>query len=189
MDPPGTTPFLVRGGQIRWTARTSRMTQPARPTRPGNSSAIVKKDRTAVRKKILKAVAARIRDFSPMFLPSSGRAHLEEERIEKQRLEAYRKSLGLDATPTFGAVFSPLFADPKDPYRIALPPSLMNSAPVSPTPSTPSVHLPSPNSNPFMDSSAKNPSPSSLAPALPRIDPPKSSLPPQPTFSAPRRAF
>jgi hypothetical protein len=125
--------------------------------------------------------------FTDVFALERKKPSIEEERVERDRMEAYRKSLGLDPTPTFGTTFSPTLADPKDPYRIALPPALMNSAP---SPSlAPATHISAPN-NPFMDSTAKGGvAPSSLTPTLPKVDPPKSYLPPQPTFAAPRRSF
>jgi hypothetical protein len=128
--------------------------------------------------------------FTDVFALERKKPTLEEERVEKERMEAYRKMLGLDATPTFGAPLSPFLADPKDPYRIALPPALVSSTPaLAPaSPAAPS-HLTSPN-NPFIDPVPKSGlAPSSLTPTLPKVDPPKSYLPPQPTFAAPRRSF
>jgi hypothetical protein len=127
--------------------------------------------------------------FSDVFALERKKSTPEEERVERDRMEAYRKSLGLDPTPTFGASFSPLFADPKDPYRIAVPPALMNSSP-SPSPHPDAAsHVALPNANPFLDSPSKGVAPSSLTPSLPKTEPPKSYIPPQPNFAAPRRAF
>ena len=129
--------------------------------------------------------------FSDVFALERGKISPEEERSEKAWLEAYKKSLGLDPTPTFGGHFSPLFGDPKDPYRISTPPSLMDSMPSLPQAAgqASGSGITFPNSSPFSDPSSRSMNPSSLSPALPKMDPPKSSLPPQPSFAAPRRSF
>jgi hypothetical protein len=127
--------------------------------------------------------------FTDVFALERKKPTLEEERVERERMEAYRKSLGLDPTPTFGTTFSPMSADPKDPYRIALPPALMSSAPSSSVAPAPAAHVAAPK-NPFMDSGPKDATaPTSLTPTLPKVEPAKSYLPPQPTFLAPRRSF
>jgi hypothetical protein len=126
--------------------------------------------------------------FSDVFALEREKPSAEDEQIERDRLEVYRKSLGLTPTPTFGAKLSSPFKEENDPYRISTPPSLMDSVskPASLTP-TPGVALP--NSSLLLDTSARPFSPPSLTPALPKVDPPKSVLPPQPSFAAPRRAF
>ena len=116
------------------------------------------------------------------------RPSLEEQKEERERLDAYRKSLGLDPSPTFESPFAKEMKRAKDPYRIT-PAAMMGlpdtTSPVATNAATVAVFK----SSPYLDPAPKLTGSSSLAPALPKLDPPKTVLPPTPTFAAPRRAF
>jgi hypothetical protein len=131
--------------------------------------------------------------FSDVFALEREKPSVAEEEMEKARLEAYKRSLGLAATPVFSSKSMAAFADPNDPVRTILNPGgVMDSSPggsqangAGPKSSGVSGV---PNSL-FSDSASKAAGASSLTPVLPKAAPQKSLLPPQPTFAAPRRSF
>lgn len=117
------------------------------------------------------------------------RPSLEEQKQEHERLDAYRKSLGLDPLPTFGSPFAKEREQVKDPYRLASP-AITGLAPAPSITAPGSATTPAGSkTSPFSDPTPKLAGSSSLSPAPPKLDPPKTVLPPNPTFSAPRRVF
>jgi hypothetical protein len=113
----------------------------------------------------------------------------EEEKQERERMNAYRKSLGLDSLPTFESPFKKELEAAKDPYRI-VPPTMMGLPSVSSATPITSASTPTGfKASPFSEPAPKLAGSPSLSPVPPKIDPPKSVLPPNPTFAAPRRPF
>jgi hypothetical protein len=115
---------------------------------------------------------------------------LEEQKQERERLDAYRKSLGLDtlsnpASSSFGENLD----QAKDPYRITASPALTGLMPAPPSPASSTAAAGSAKANLFAEPAPKLAGSPSLSPAPPKLDPPKTVLPPNPTFAAPRRAF
>jgi hypothetical protein len=130
--------------------------------------------------------------FPDVFALERPKPSSEEEAIDKARLESYKRSLGLAPTPVFNSKPLSPFGDPADPARNIFNPAVtVDSAPSIAKPAgfgIPSAGVASPTLS-LSDPGSKNSSVSSFTPALPKVEPPKSSLPPQPTFTAPRRAF
>ena len=135
--------------------------------------------------------------FSDIFGVSRPELTKEEERAEKARMDAFKQSLGLPITPTFDARrVSPYLALPDSAPPVTAPPKSVETPATAskpsgfgpqlgtiPTmPSLPSL-TPSPVAQPF---GARSPS---LAPAVLPAAEPARILPPQPTFTAPKRGF
>jgi len=132
--------------------------------------------------------------FSDIFGISRPELTKEQEREEKARLDAYKQSLGLPVAPSFDAKsLFPLATLPEPSPSAALPPK----TPVPCTSSKPSGFaaqlgtIPALPSLPTSITPAATPQPfggPTLTPSLPVIEPVR-TLPPQPTFNAPRRSF
>jgi hypothetical protein len=130
--------------------------------------------------------------FSDVFGLSKKAQSREELEMQKERMDRYKVLIGLPVTPSPGA-------DPLKPFR-----DIVGTSPKSPGlfPTMDSMGtLPqqnlfggqsgsasvAPNSMLLPDGAKIHTAPS-LAPVLPKVEPPK-TLPPPVTFSAPRRAF
>lgn len=127
--------------------------------------------------------------FSDIFGSTQPELTKEQERTEKARLDAYKQSLGLPVTPSFqksvSAFALPAAAVPAKPVDIsptATKPSGFGAqlGTISALPSLPGL-TPSPVSQPFGGPS--------FAPAVLPAPEPAKMLPPQSTFSAPKRSF
>ncbi len=130
--------------------------------------------------------------FSDVFGLHRDTPRREEVEMQRERMDRYKESLGLPVTPN-------LENDPLKAFRDMLGTS-PKSAVLLPSMDT-SGGLPQQNplgtsgapggaaaNNPLLPEAAKVYAPSSLAPALPKMDPPR-SLPPPISFDAPRRSF
>jgi hypothetical protein len=113
---------------------------------------------------------------------------LEEQKQERERLDAYRKSLGLDTIPRPASPFGENLDQAKDPYRITVSPAMM-SLPTTPAQAASPAAAGSAKGNLFAEPAPKLAGSPSLSPAPPKIDPPRTVSPPNPTFAAPRRVF
>lgn len=130
--------------------------------------------------------------FSDVFGLHRDTPRREEVEMQRERMDRYKESLGLPVTPN-------LESDPLKAFRDMISTSPKNAV-LLPSMDT-SGGLPQQNmlgtlsgapgaaaNNPLLPEAAKVYTPPSLAPALPKMDPPR-SLPPPVSFDAPRRAF
>jgi hypothetical protein len=133
--------------------------------------------------------------FSDIFGISRPEITKEQERAEKARLDAFKQSLGLPVAPSFDAKsFSPFASLPEPSPAAALPPAAIDTT--SSTSTKPSGLTPQLGTIPALPSlptvtPASTLQPfggPSLTPSLP-VPEPTRTLPPQPTFTAPRRSF
>lgn len=128
--------------------------------------------------------------FSDVFGLGKNTQTREEIETQRERMDRYKELVGLPVTPR-------LENDPLKPFRDIISPKNANLAPgMDSLGGLSQQNLfgaragsagAAPNNN-FLPEGAKIYTPPSLAPALPKIDPPR-TLPPPVTFSAPRRAF
>jgi hypothetical protein len=130
--------------------------------------------------------------FSDMFSLNKSKPTREEIETQRERMDRYKELVGLPVTPS-------LENDPLKPFKDVIGGSPKNgnllrgmdtlgSLPRQNGFGTPAASGNAVANNPFLPDGAKIYAPPSLAPTLPKMDPPK-SLPPPVTFSAPRRAF
>jgi hypothetical protein len=135
--------------------------------------------------------------FSDIFGISRPEPTKEQERAEKQRLDAFKKSLGLPITPSFAAgSVSPYLSLPDSSPVISPVPKPVDTSPVSSMPSGFGPQLGTIPTMPTLPSVTPMQTPAwptvggqTFSPAVLPTPTPSKTLPQQPTFSAPRRSF
>jgi hypothetical protein len=130
------------------------------------------------------------RSFSDVFGLGKNTQTREEIEMQRERMDRYKQLVGLPVTPRTESDPLKQFRDIISPRNASLAPT-MDTLGGLPQQNLLGAGLGSASALPnksLLPEGAQIYTPPSLAPALPKIDPPK-TLPPPVTFTAPRRAF